>query len=216
MFNKELLYMKRLLQLVLVFFFLGQTAVDAAPDDPRKFLKSHLDAIIAILQNKDLEQEKKKSLVLERVTPRCDFALMAKLTLGRKHWPGLSEENQKKFMNLFVERLKKTYLGNLGLYTDEKIVYGDSIQQGSKVQIPIYIISKDSKISTIFKLYYSETGWKIYDAEVQGVSIILSYRSQFDQVLKNGTFEDLLMKLEQQAEEANEQMDVEDNPIMKQ
>ena len=125
------------------------------------------------------------------------------------------DQSPVAFVGLFVDRLKITYLGNLGLYTDEQIVYGDSIQQGSKAQIPTYIISKDSKISTIFKLYRSEAGWKIYDAEVQGVSIILSFRSQFDQVLKNGTFEDLLMKLEQQAEESNKQIDVEDNPIMK-
>ncbi len=39
--------------------------------------------------------------------------------------------------------------------------------------------------------------WKIYDVEIQGVSIIRSYRSQFYQILQNGTFDELLLKLEE-------------------
>ena len=48
----------------------------------------------------------------------------------------------------------------------------------------------------LYKLYVSKSGWRIYDIEIQGVSIIRSYRSQFAEILKNGTFDDLLEKLE--------------------
>ncbi|EAK6758666.1 toluene tolerance protein, partial [Campylobacter upsaliensis] len=37
--------------------------------------------------------------------------------------------------------------------------------------------------------------WLIYDVDVLGVSIIQTYRSQFGDILENGTFKDLLNKL---------------------
>jgi phospholipid transport system substrate-binding protein len=49
----------------------------------------------------------------------------------------------------------------------------------------------------LYKFHESKRGWLIYDIEIQGVSIISTYRSQFDHVLSNGTIDDLLIKLEQ-------------------
>ena len=48
-----------------------------------------------------------------------------------------------------------------------------------------------------YKLYKSEHTWKIYDVEIQGVSIIISYRAQFTAILENGTIDDLLLKMEE-------------------
>jgi len=47
-----------------------------------------------------------------------------------------------------------------------------------------------------YKLYKSKKDWKIYDLEVEGISIISTYRSQFDQVLSKGTIDELLQRLE--------------------
>jgi phospholipid transport system substrate-binding protein len=48
----------------------------------------------------------------------------------------------------------------------------------------------------VYKLYELNNTWKIYDIEVEGVSIIRSYRAQFDEFLQSGTIEDLILKLE--------------------
>ena len=95
-----------------------------------------------------------------------------------------------------MERLKASYLEKLSLYSDEKIVYKATIKVGKKIRIPTDLISKGSKISMLYKLYKAKNGWRIYDIEIQGVSIIRTYRSQFDQVLRKGTFNDLLLELE--------------------
>ena len=47
----------------------------------------------------------------------------------------------------------------------------------------------------LYKLHKSNDRWKIYDVEIQGVSILLTYRSQFDDILSRGTVEQLLSKL---------------------
>ena len=47
----------------------------------------------------------------------------------------------------------------------------------------------------LYKLYKPDANWKIYDIEIQGVSLIQTYRSQFDGALKKGSVDDLLHKL---------------------
>jgi phospholipid transport system substrate-binding protein len=69
-----------------------------------------------------------------------------------------------------------------------------------KIHAPTYLVSKDKKISILYKFYKAEKNWKIYDLEIQGVSIIRSYRSQFSGILENGTVDDLLLKLENPAD----------------
>ncbi|MBT8357256.1 MAG: ABC transporter substrate-binding protein, partial [Desulfobacterales bacterium] len=102
----------------------------------------------------------------------------------------------KKFVALFTKRLKDSYLDKMLLYSDEKIKYKASVQIKKKVHIPTILISKDNKIDILYKLYKSKQGWKIYDIEIQGVSFISTYRSQFDEILRKGTVDDLLAKLE--------------------
>jgi phospholipid transport system substrate-binding protein len=51
----------------------------------------------------------------------------------------------------------------------------------------------------LYKLYSADNTWKIYDVEIEGVSIIRSYRSQFNEILQKGTFDELLQKMERPA-----------------
>ena len=174
----------------------------AAADDKsvaEEFLKSNLDAVFTVLQKKDLSQEAKKSEVIEIVTPMFDFELMAKLSLGKKYWPDLSPDQKERFTELFIERLRQSYLNKLTAYTDEKVVYEAPVADDKKVHLPTQLISKGNKISMLYKLYPSSDSWKIYDIEIQGVSIIRSYRSQFNEILQKSTFDDLLQKMQEPA-----------------
>jgi phospholipid transport system substrate-binding protein len=166
----------------------------------QELLKKNLAAVVEVLQKKDLSQETKKQDIVDIVSPMFDFALMAKLTLGRKYWPDLKAEQQEKFTQLFIRRLRATYLDSLTLYTDEKIFFEPPVEVKQKVHIPTYLLSKDKKITILYKFYESENNWKIYDLEIQGVSLIRSYQSQFHQILQTETFEDLLAKMEKPAE----------------
>jgi len=176
----------------------------AAADDQtavQQLLKDKLDAVFAVLQRQDLDAEAKSREVVAITTPMFDFPLMAKLTLGKKYWPGLSREQKEKFTRLFVKRLQASYLGNLTRYTNEKVLFEPAVPVKKKIHVPTFLVSKDKKISMLYKLYRSADGWKIYDIEIQGVSIIRSYRSQFSQILASSTIDDLMRKLEKPAEQ---------------
>ena len=188
--------MRGLIYTVLILFITAQTGLTSNENEAQALLKTKLDAAIAVLQKKDLDQQKKYEQLVEIVKPMFDFHLMAKLSLGRKYWPGLSEEKKDEFTDLFIKRLQAAYLEKLSLYTDEKVFFKTPVQDKRKVRIPTEIISNNNRISMIYKMYKSKKDWKIYDIEVEGVSIISTYRSQFDQVLSKGTIDELLQRLE--------------------
>ena len=188
--------MRRLIYSVLIFFITVQTGLTIAENEAQALLKTKLDAAIAVLQKKDLEQQKKYDQLVDIVKPLFDFHLMAKLSLGRKYWPGLSKEKQDEFTDLFIKRLQAMFLEKLSLYTDEKVFFKTPVQDKRKVRIPTEIVSNNNRISMIYKMYKSENDWKIYDFEIEGVSIISTYRSQFDQILSKGTIDELMKKLE--------------------
>jgi phospholipid transport system substrate-binding protein len=188
--------MKSLLYAVLSLLILSQTVMADDKSAAEEALKSKLEAVLLVLQKEEVEHEAKKKEIIEIVSPIFDFSLMAKLTLGRKFWPGLVKEKKERFTELFVKRLKESYLEKLTRYTNARIVYNAPIQVKRKIYIPTELISKDNKISMLYKLYKSKHNWKIYDIEIEGVSIVINYRSQVNQVLSSGTIDDLLTKLE--------------------
>jgi len=188
--------MRRILYAVLVLLLMSQVCWSDDKSAAKELVMAKVDAALSVLQRKDLVQQEKNKQVVKIVEPIFDYNLMAKLTLGRKYWPGLSKKNREKFTDLFVARLKTSYIDKLSLYTDEKVVYDAPVQEGIKIQIPTSVISKNNRISMMYKLYKSSNGWKIYDIEIEGVSLISTYRSQFYDILSKGTIDDLLLKLE--------------------
>jgi len=183
---------------LLVFLVAGQVAnaADKDPNDPNELLRTKFDAVLSVLHNKDIDQKAKERQISEIVVPIFDFPLMAKLSLGRKHWPKLTTPQREKFTELFVERLKASYREKIMLYTEEKVVFKPTVQKKKTTHIPVELVSKDKKVAMLYKLRKVDERWKIYDVEIEGVSIILTYRSQFDDTLSRSTVKDLIFQLE--------------------
>jgi len=182
-------------------------AVVKDPNDPNELLEAKWNAVVTVLQNKELNQELKKKIIDKIMSPIFDSDLMAKLVLGRTHWPKLTASQQKRFTELFVERLKIFYQEKTTLYKNEKVLFKPVMKKKNSIYISMVLISNDKEVEILYKLHkMDETGsskmnecWKIYDVEVQGVSILLTYRSQFDDILRRGSVNDLFSQLEKTA-----------------
>lgn len=193
---KELI-LKSLLYVMISLLVLSPTAAADNKSAAEVFLKSKLEAVLALLQQKELEQQAKTKEAVKIIEPMFDFPLMARLTL-KKYWAGLDQEKKERFIELFKKNLQEFYIGTLNLYTDEEIVYKTPVQgkKKRKVLIPTELVSKGERISMDYKLYKSKNNWKIYDVEIKGTSIIRTYQSQFYHDMRSGTIDDLLQRLE--------------------
>ena len=187
--------MRYLFILIVSLFFCCTPVAADDREEVSRLLQTNIDAIVNLLQDNSLDKETRNAKIIEIVNPIFNYQTMAKLSLGKKHWPSLNTEQRDEFSKLFVERLQESYLEKLDIYTDEKVLYGKPVIVGGKVHAPTTLVAKDSKIEILYKFYRTANRWMVYDVEVGGVSVIQTYRSQFDGVLSQGTTEDLLEKL---------------------
>ena len=170
-------------------------AVIKNPADANELLRVKWDSVVSVLQAKHIPQKTKEVVISRMVSPIFDFPLMAKLVLGRENWPKFTTTQREKFTKLFTERLKNSYREKISHYTDEVATLKPAVPKGKALYIPMELISQGKKIAIVYKLRKLQKRWLIYDVEIQGVSILLTYRSQFDDILRKGTPEDLLARL---------------------
>ena len=187
----------RILIVLLMLFFTSSAPLADEVKEIRAMTKEKVDIVINILKDKSLSKIEKKEGILETIDGLFDFSLMARLSLGKKHWKSLSKEKRKEFSELFVERLKLSYLEKLDLYTDEEVVVDEArMTKKNRVEVLTYLVTKDDKKEMIYKLYKTKKkGWMVYDVDVLGVSIVQTYRSQFSGVLKKETMEQLMERM---------------------
>ena len=129
-----------------------------------------------------------------------DYELMAKIALGKETWDTLSEEKQKTFTKIFETRLKNSYIEKLELYNDQKVkILGLKPHNKNRLQLESELLGKDGVYNINYNFYNkSKDGenWLIYDVDLLGVSIIQTYRQQFSGLLKEKTFDEMLVLLE--------------------
>lgn len=125
-----------------------------------------------------------------------DYKIMSQISLG-KDWPTLSAEQKEEFIKAFELKLKNSYIDKLDLYTDEKIeVHSLEKLNPKRIKLLTYLIGKDDKYEIEYKFYKNDKNdWLIYDVNIIGVSIMQTYRQQFAGYLKNNSFKDLLISL---------------------
>lgn len=186
-----------------LFLVIGMTAyardnMQCRGNGPDRLLHIKIQQIFEVLDNKAMPEKDKEVKLQAIVDPIFNYRLMAKLTLGRKYWPKFSKAQQDQFTDLFIKRLKASYFDKISLYSGN--VHADveclGVEPaGKKAVVPVTVTAKGTTIDIRYYFYRFPDGWKVYDVEIKGVSIVSSYRAQFDQVLSHGSIEDLLKAL---------------------
>ena len=181
----------------------GPAAAANDPETARELLKSKIDSVLQVLEQTELSDADKREKVESIVDPVFHYDLMAKLALGPKYWPKLSADQQETFSRRFIQRVKASYFDKISMYsadTNAEITYDPTRTRNGKVHVPLQVRTGSNKVEMVYKFYRTGDSWRIYDAEVNGVSIVQSYRSQFNQMLKEATVEELLRDLKSDEE----------------
>jgi phospholipid transport system substrate-binding protein len=200
--------MKRISCLLLSFFLLSQVAVADVESEAEVKLKTSVGKVFTVMADEELTMDQKKIKVVEITNTVFGYPLMAKLSLGKKHWSQFNSKQRAEFTNLFTELFQDFYVDKLDLFSDEEIVFQPPIVANEKkVQIPTLLLSKGKKYSMQYKMAKTKNGWRIYDIEIEGVSLIHTYRSQYNHILESGEIEDLLTKMREKKTENDKDQD---------
>lgn len=193
--------MKKLLIAAISVFFMATVAFSGekdrhSPEAAEALLKKSIESVLAVLEDESLSGEEQKKKIESIVDPVFNYPLIARLSLGPRNWPRLNPQQRDLFIERFVRRLKDSYFENIAMIqggAETKVQYGEKRVEDNRVHVPVRAGMKDSSVDMIYKFHLSEAeGWRVYDVEINGVSIVSSYRSQFNQVLASRSIDEML------------------------
>ncbi len=162
---------------------------------PTEQIQSAVEKATSILKDPKLQSEAKRKQLREAVYPKFDFAEMARRSLG-SHWQRRSPEEQRDFVKVFTELIENSYMSTLESYEGEKVVIGGEKQDKEFAEVDTKIITKKGEeFSVNYRLRQSGSDWKIYDVVIENISLVNNYRSQFNRVIAQSSYEELFRKM---------------------
>ena len=172
-------------------------------EDINGMVKKKVAVIFDLLGKQDIEKNERNEKIVGELNEIMDFQLAAYLSLG-KHWKKISKTQKKEFVETFQQYINNYIVEKIDLYTNQKIDIGDSkIVKKGRAELEIGILSGGETLEVNFKLRKNKKKeWRVYDVDIEGVSLITTFRSQFSGVLKNSSFEELLEKLKNPTEQS--------------
>jgi phospholipid transport system substrate-binding protein len=188
--------MRKCVVILLIVFLNISFGFTSTPQKAKKLVEDAIASVIKVIKEEpDLKKGARRDKIMSFISPVFDFNLMAKLSLGKTNWKLFTKEQRKEYTDLFITLLKNTYLSKAEQFKDEVITFKDPVVNKKKVLVLSTIASKGSTYTIAYKLRLVKEEWKIYDLEIQEISIIKSYRNQFGAILKNDTPKDLLKQM---------------------
>jgi phospholipid transport system substrate-binding protein len=126
-----------------------------------------------------------------------DFHEMSRRMLGA-HWQEGSPPQQEEFVQLFTEMLERMYLTNIASVPLAAVKFEGELISGDYARVSSRIAGRRGDTSVEYRLMDHGGQWAVYDIAVEGVSLVSSYRSQFNSILRTSSFAALLERLRSQ------------------
>lgn len=178
----------------------AESAPVAAPSPRDMVIDTSQKMLAALKKDKDvLKQNPQRiyDLVSEIVLPHFDFTTMSKWVLG-KNWRTLSPDQQQRFTNEFRTLLVRTYAVSLSEYQDQKLNYlplqaapgADDVTVRTEV-----LRGGGPPIPINYSMHNTADGWKVYDVVIDGVSLVVNYRTSFATQIRDGGVDKLIEQL---------------------
>ncbi len=188
-----------LVLLIFVTFALASETTDQ--------VKTELDHLTGIVKDPALQEktreEVRKSMVKERIVRWFDLQEMARRSLA-SHWTKRSVEQRKDFVELFGDLFVESYttlvVDHLG---DQQVTYLSEKIDGRDTIVNTKFLSKRNEPTFVdFALLRRGNAWVPYDVVIDEVSIVGNYRTQFDKIIRDKSYEELVkkMRLKREAE----------------
>jgi len=172
---------------------------------PTDQLKGAIDRVVKTLEDpaykgegKGLERRRAVRKIADDI---FDFTEISRRALAR-HWQTLSEKQREEFVGLFADLLERSYISKIELYGGEKIQYTNERVDGETATVATRIITKNgTDVPVDYRMHKKGDRWLVYDVNIEGVSLVSNYRTQFNKIIQTASYNDLVQKLKTKQDE---------------
>jgi phospholipid transport system substrate-binding protein len=189
-------------QIVIALFSLLFTTLlhAAAPALPTEVIQGAIHDVASEMKKNAALYEKDKMKLQEMVLGRADnyfnFTRMAQLAMGR-HGKTATPEQRTAIIREYRIQFTRSYANTLFEYRNvnpEILLQPDSNE--SKATVKMNVKSDKGEATTLFlRLEKSGDSWKIIDVTAEGVSLVITARSQFDEIINKEGIDGLIKSL---------------------
>lgn len=189
----------RTLRLILIALALTLVLASPAPAEtsPTELVFGVADQVVDRLRaGRPLSDDQAYHLVENLILPHLDFESFSRLTLG-KHWRQASPEQREAFTREFRSMLMHTYASSLNTYAGETFEHAGERNEGEgRVLVQTrFVRVQGEPVRVDYRLHRRDGEWKIYDVVIEGVSLVLNYRSSFGEEISRGGLDQLIQRM---------------------
>jgi phospholipid transport system substrate-binding protein len=186
-----------LLPILIVLFALAWVQ-GAWAGPPTEQLRDGVERVVKILRDPELSGDTKvseRNAAVNKVADQIfDFGETAKRSLGQ-HWAQRTQVEREEFVRLFTELVQRTYLSKVNQYNSEMTFQDDVVDGNQAVVRTTLLLGKGSQMSLDYRMHHPRDRWQVYDLSIDGISLVASYRSQFNKIVRTDSYEGLVARL---------------------
>lgn len=180
-----------------------------AAGDPVQLTRQTVDEVMADMKTNEAVYEADRAaldaMVQRRLLPRFNFAVMTQLAVGRS-WAQASPEQKTVLQNEFRTLLTRTYTNVLFGSRNEKVsIRSNKTSEQGDVIVELEVSSPSGEpVVLAFRQRGTQGEWKVIDVSVDGVSLIVNYRTSFAREISQSGIDALIRSLQQKNRENSE------------
>lgn len=167
-------------------------------ESPTEVVRGTVNEVLRILEDPALKDSAKlrprRRMLEEVIARRFDYAEMSKRALAAQ-WTLLTPVERAEFVEVFKSFLSDRYAEKIERYSGEQVVYLSERTEGSYAEVRTKLRSSKVEIPMDYRLILKDGRWHAYDIVVDGVSLVKNYRSQFQKILRDNSYQELLTRL---------------------
>jgi len=197
--------MKKLTLAALMILMILLLHLPAYAGPPLESVKASVNSVLDVLRDPKLKADSAKEIKKEKLRVvyerMFDDIELSKRTLAR-NWNNLNVAQRQEFVQLFRQVLEKAYMDKILAYTNEKIVYDrETMTSGNLAEVQTRVVTSSKEIPIAYRVILKDGAWKVYDVVIENVSLVLNYRTQFNDILAKNKPEQLLDILRKKVKE---------------
>ena len=175
--------MRNTFALILFSLFFGALApaLAAGPEDLVKSMASEVTASVRSLPPDNGGVNPQLTAIIDRdLVPRFDFGRISQIAMGR-NWLKASPAEQKQITTEFSHLLIRTYSNAINNLRDMDVAVRSTRSNGSDgdVTVRTQMVGRGSPAAIDYSLSNATGSWKVYDVQVEGISLVAAYRDEF-------------------------------------
>lgn len=183
------------------------TAAAARAEGPMGLIRRSHDRINQMLakERSNGGDKSTREEIKKLVNSFLDYRELARRALDQ-HWDSRTRKEQEEFVAVLRELIERNYVKQLRDNLDYEVLYRDEKIAGAEASVHtvVRVMKRGRPVDTgiDYHLRRAGDGWQVFDVITDDMSLVRTYRSQFNRIIQRESYEALVKKMKRKLAES--------------